>query len=359
MLLLAERLPRQSFDITFILLWERGAWADQADAMGIPVHVLGLRPPTRGGLRPRDVIVVARAIRTYLALVRHADIVDAWLVPSYTFAAFLQPLARVPVLMAGHRGSLALYEGKSWYRRAAAKWALRHVDALVANSQAGAAELIDREQIDPRRVHVVTNAVVPFEAPPPERQRRRSAWGFSADQIVVGCVANYKPGKGLGSLVEAAASLRDRAPAIRFVLVGEGPLRETLQRQIRNHDLETIVVLNGKAEDARLLYPAFDIAVQASDSEGTPNVVLEAAAAGLAIVATAVGGTPEFVRSGVDGLLVPSGDADRLAAAILRLAVDPALRARLAHNAQARSSEYSGQRLTERTAALYQQLAKV
>ena len=82
-------------------------------------------------------------------------------------------------------------------------------------------------------------------------------------------------------------------------------------------------MLNGRAADARALYPAFDIYVQASESEGLPNAVLEAAACGLPIVATAVGGTTEILTSDIDGVLVPKGDRERLASAIAEVADDP------------------------------------
>lgn len=357
MLLLAELLPRPAFELSFILMWERGAWAAEADALGIPIHVLGLRPAGQGGLRLRDGFAVARAAWRYVALTRQADIVDAWLVPSYTFAAFLQPLARVPVLVAGRRGLMGLYERKPWFRRAAAAWASRRVDAVVANSHAAATEAIDREHISPAKMHVIPNAVLPVTTSAAERASRREAWGYLGDEIVVGCVANYKSGKGLETLVGAARDLRDRAPALRYVLVGEGPLRPALERQIAQDDLGSVVRLDGWADDARFLYPAFDILVQASESEGMPNVVLEAAAAGLPIVATAVGGTPEIVTPETDGILVPSGDTERLAAAILRLAMDPDLRSRLGRGALDRSRAFSGAQLAERTATLYRALA--
>ncbi len=105
------------------------------------------------------------------------------------------------------------------------------------------------------------------------------------------------------------------------------------------------------------MYGAFDIAVQASDSEGLPNVVLEAAAAGLPIIATAVGGTAEILTHGVDGILVPKGDQPALSDAIADLAADPASRHRLGIAARARAEAFSVARLAEQTGALYQRLA--
>lgn len=355
MLLLAELLPRSAFDVSFILMWERGAWAAEADALGVPVHVLGLRPPG-SSLRPRNAIAAARAIRQYLVLARQIDIVDAWLIPSYTFAALLQPIARVPVVIAGHRGLMGLYERKPWYRRAAASWAVRHVDAVVANSNSAAKEAIEQEGIDPARVELIPNAVLQIDTDHTDRGRQRLAWGFGPDEVVVGCVANYKPGKGLETLVEIAARSRATAPHLRYVLIGEGPLHERLERQIADYDLGSIVILHGAADDARRLLPALDIAVQASNSEGLPNAVLEACAAGLAIVATAVGGTTDILTDGVDGIVVPQTDTAALEAAILYLATDGESRARLGAAALVRSGAFSVARLTDATATLYERL---
>lgn len=352
MLILAAMLPKPRFDIRFIALSERGAWADHADALGVPVHELGL---TRS-VCPRHLrcaISAARALRRYVALTRQVDVVDAWLVPSFTFAGFAQPFARVPVVLAGRRSLLDLYDGKPWYRRAAAAWATRQMDAVVANSQAARREAIEREHIDPTRVVLIPNAVIPIDVEPADRDRRRMGWGFAPDDIVVGCVANYKLGKGLETLIEVAGRLRERAPKLRYVLVGEGPLRGALQAAIDHADLRSIVVLNGSVGDARHLYPTFDIAVQTSASEGLPNAVLEAASAGLPIVATAVGGTPEIIATPDDGMLIRPSDPAALEAAILRLAEDPELRRTMSRGARARASEFSATRLVDATAALY------
>jgi glycosyltransferase involved in cell wall biosynthesis len=356
MLLLAATLPRPEFEVRFILLWERGPWAAQAEALGLRIDVLGLRPQDCAGLRPRCLMAALRAVRQYLVLARRVDIVDAWLVPSYTFAGFAQPLARVPVLIAGRRSLLGHYREKPWYRRAAAGWATRLTRAVVANSRAAGEEAISQEGVPPNRVHVIPNAVIPANPSPGERDRRRHAWGFGPDDLVVGCVANYRPGKGLDHLLEVASRLRPSVPGLRFVLVGEGPLREHLAAEIHERHLGPIVVLNGTEVDARNVYPAFEIVVQASDSEGLPNVILEAASAGRAIVATDVGGTRDVLTNDRDGLLVAAGDVDALAQAVLRLTTDADLRRRLGAAAQRRSEAFSAEHLAGQTAALYRQL---
>lgn len=354
MLTLAALLPRSAFDVRFVLLWQRGPWADRAEALGASVEVLGLH---RGRcLRPRCLLAVARAIVRYVRLVRDVDLVDAWLVPAYTFAGLLQPIARAPVLIAGRRSMADVYRHKPWYRRLAARLATRAVAAVVANSTTAAHEAIAEEGLPRERVHVIPNGVAPMEAGASERSDIRREWAVGEDDIVVGCVSNLKPGKGVDDLVRLAADVHRDAPNLRFVLVGGGPMRSQLAALIEQLGLPGIVVLHGPEPDARRLYPAFDVVAHVSASEGLPNVVLEAAAAGRPIVATAVGGTTDVLTSEVNGLLVPYGDGPRLREAILRLAHDPALRDRLGAAARARSADFSPQRLVESTARLYREL---
>jgi glycosyltransferase involved in cell wall biosynthesis len=207
------------------------------------------------------------------------------------------------------------------------------------------------------RVHVIPNAVLPAASSPADRQRYRAAWGFTAGEFVVGCVANYRPEKGLDMLIDAALRLHDLVPELRIVLVGEGPLRDELAGTIHGRGLDSVFRLHGAEPDARRVYTAFDSLVQASRTEGLPNVILEAAAAGLPIVATAVGGTAEVLTADRNALLVKQGDAGGMAVAIRRLAENPDLRERLGRAARDRAAEFSVERLVTATTALYLGLA--
>lgn len=356
-LLLAERLPRPEFEVRFVCLLERGAWASRVESLGIPVDVLGLSRPTRL-VDPRWAIDGLRASGRYRRLVRNADIVDAWLAPSFTYAALNQPLARVPVLIAGRRSMSHLYAGKLPVRRALTSWAARRADAVVANSQAAAREVVDGDGVPRERVVVIPNAVVTVELEAAKIARQRQAWGFGGDELVVGCVANYKPGKGLETLLEVAVRIHAEAPRLRYVLVGDGPSRDSLDKAIDRLGLRSIVLLAGRVDDARTLYPSFDIAVQTSSSEGLPNAVLEAAAAGRPIVATNVGGTAEVIDTAERGVLVRPEDPDELGRALLRLAADPTLRDAMGRAALERSADFSVARLVDTTSDLYRRLLR-
>jgi glycosyltransferase involved in cell wall biosynthesis len=357
MVMLAAGLPSDLFEVRFILLSDRGPLADQAEAVGARVDLLGLPQRDCTPLRAQCFTSAVRALRRYRALTADVDVVDAWLGPAMTFAMLAQPLARVPTLLGGRRSLGDLYGAKPWYRRAAVSAAARRMDAIVANSRVAAAELVVQDRVAPHRIHVIPNAVLPAFSSTEDRLRYRDGWGFSGDAFVVGCVANLKAEKGLGLLIDVAARLREHRPELRFIIVGEGPLRPSLEANIRRRQLEPIFRLHGAEPDARVVYPAFDVCVQASETEGLPNVILEAAAAALPIVATSVGGTTEIVTTELNALLVESGDAAALASAIDRMATDPKLRERLGNAARVRAADFSAERLVKATASLYLRLA--
>ena len=356
MLILAQTLAKSSFEVRFLLLSARGVLVDEAEAAGARVHVLGLDRAHCAGIGLRCLPMALRALRRYRALTADVDIVDAWLIPSMIFAALAQPFARGPVLLGGRRSLGDVYATKSRVRRLLATVAARRMTVIVANSRIAAGEARQIDGIGAERIRVIPNAVLPASGHTERRASARAGWRFDDSQVVVGCVGNYKPGKGLLSLLTVADQLRQERPELRYVLVGEGPLRSDLEDGIERLALHDIVVLHGRDADARSLYGSFDIYVQASDSEGLPNVILEAAASGLPIVATAVGGTSEILTSNVDGILVAKGDVHGLASAVSELAADPGLRDRLGRAALARSADYAPARLAESTAALYRGL---
>jgi glycosyltransferase involved in cell wall biosynthesis len=355
MVLLAEHLPRPRFDVRFILLSERGLLAESVEALGVRVDVLGL-PRGCSPFHPRCALAAIGALRRYRAIVRNVDVVDAWLAPALTFATAARPFARPPVLLGGRRWLTDLYRSKPWYRRAITSASARLADAVVTNSAAAARELVDHDGVQPEKVRVIPNAVLPATSSVDDRLAARAMWDAREGDLVVGCVANLKPEKGHQTMLTVAAAMRRSRPNVRFVFVGGGQLRQQLARAIERDGLRGMVWLHGAEPDARRLYGAFDIVVQASDSEGLPNVVLEAAAAGLPIVATAVGGTGEIVTDEVDGLLVRPRDANAMREALERLFDDPALRARLGAAAQRRAGDFSPERLVDATGELYESL---
>jgi glycosyltransferase involved in cell wall biosynthesis len=194
------------------------------------------------------------------------------------------------------------------------RFCLRWMDRVVCLSRAQADQVL-RAGVRPERVLVVPNAVDPERYVDPDlRYRTRLARVFRQPRTrIIGTVGRLSPERGFDILIAAAEIVMQRAPRTGFVIFGEGPCRSALLRQINASGLAGDVVLTGFRTDLDRFVPFFDLLVLPSFTECLPNVVLEAFASGIPVVATAVGGAPELIEDGVNGYLVPPGDPQELA----------------------------------------------
>jgi glycosyltransferase involved in cell wall biosynthesis len=178
------------------------------------------------------------------------------------------------------------------------------------------------------------------------------------DAPIVGNVAALVPHKGQRHLIEAAAIVVKKVPDARFVIAGEGPLRATLERQIKEHRLEKHVFLAGFRPDILSVHKAFDVFVMSSVTEGLGTSLLDAMACGKPIVATRAGGMPEVVVDGQTGLLVEPRDDAGMADAIVALLRDEGLRRRMGAAGQTRAhARFSAERMVQETLAAYERVA--
>ena len=152
----------------------------------------------------------------------------------------------------------------------------------------------------------------------------RRRLGVPDDAAVIGLVARFRPSKDHATLLRAFARLAPDYPRLHLALVGDGPLEPTLRRLAAELGVADRVVFAGPVPGALRPQIAFDVAVLSSTAEGFPNVVVEALAAGVPVVATDVGGVRDSVEDGRTGLLVPPRDPEALAQAVARLLADPA-----------------------------------
>jgi glycosyltransferase involved in cell wall biosynthesis len=196
---------------------------------------------------------------------------------------------------------------------------LPKMDAVVCVSHAQAAK-IRRAGVPSGRVFVIHDAVEPERFSSPDLSYRYKARAFlprRADRLVL-AAGRLSPEKGFCDLVEAAAVVARTDPSVGFVLFGNGRLRPALSRQIAERGIENTFRLAGFRSDLDKFLPHFDLTVLPSYTEGLPNIVLESFAAGVPVVATAVGGTPELVEHGGNGYLVQPRQPGHLADGILK-----------------------------------------
>lgn len=211
----------------------------------------------------------------------------------------------------------------------------------------------------PDRVTVLLNGIDPstFRRDVESVPAVREELGFGRHEMVIGSVGRLEPQKRFDLLMEAFAQLSRTFEQLRLVIVGDGSLREELTRLAERLQLGPRCRLLGHREDISRLHHAFDLFVQSSTYEGTPNAVLEAMALETPLVATDVGGTSELVTPDVHGLIVPPGSVAALHAAVERILADPEAAHRRAAAARQRIEvELSFEARTRRLEAIYFQL---
>lgn len=230
------------------------------------------------------------------------------------------------------------------------RFLLPRVTRAVACSEAVRASFL--ENVPDAGIETIPNGVDPPKVL--DRRDARAKLGCEGDALLVGAVGRLVEEKGLATLIAALAQVvRESVQQVRLVILGEGPLRPTLEAAVREAGLAGVVALPGFRPDAPQLLKAFDVIVVSSVNEGLSMALLEAMAAGRCVVATNVGGNADAVRHRQEGLLVPPRDPSGLAAALRRVVEDPGLRARLG-NAAAR--RFQRRFTADRMAAAYERL---
>jgi len=239
----------------------------------------------------------------------------------------------------------------------------RLVDRYIAVSGANASYLQREKGLPAHKIRTIRNGVdvARFDRCRCQPTDPRASLGIAPGEMLLVCAARLEPQKGHAVLLEAIARLpRRRGPKLRLVCLGEGRLRSQLQLQAQQLGLGETVLFPGYCPQIEAWLAVADIFVLPSLYEGLPLSVMEAAAAGCAIVATAVDGTPEVLADGCDGLLVPPGNPEALGQALLRLMADAGLRQALGERARQRArEEFDQARQIAATSALYLELGHV
>ncbi len=190
-----------------------------------------------------------------------------------------------------------------------------------------------------------------------DRWVTRKELGIDAETCLIGTIGRLTPVKGLSYLLQAVPILLRLRANVKLLIVGDGAIRKDLEAQARDLGIGENVVFLGHREDTLELMQALDIFVLPSLSEGIPMALLEAMAASRAVVASRVGGIPEIVDDGVEGILVEPMDATRLAESCLRLIDSPETAMKMGEQARKKVlQEFSAMAMADRVAGLYKEL---
>lgn len=291
-----------------------------------------------------------RSLRTRLNLRRYLRDHQVQVAHAFDFYANLTmipaaKLARVPVIIGSHRQLGDLMTAAQFRAQTAA---FRWCDAVVCNSQAAADRLL-AAGLPPAKIAVIGNAL-PDEAFSDAPAALPKRPGVVRVCMVARMNHRYKNHSGF---LRIAAQIRQHLPNAEFVLVGDGPLRPELEREAANLSLGSSAIFMGDRQDMRAVLASVDVAVNTSDSESLSNVILEAMAARLPVVAYNVGGNSELLND-QRGALISSGDEPAFAGAVAKLLADSNLRERMGHNAfEFAQQNFSLDRVRRRYADLY------
>lgn len=327
----AEHLDRDRFDLRVICMKPDGRLVERYRAIDVPVIHLPIK-----SLHGWTMATAGRQFASYLREER-IQVVHAHDMYSNIFAVPWARVARTPVVVASRRW---------WYTLPSVKLrlgntvAFRLASAVLANSARVAASVQAADGVSPGRIRVVPNFAddSAFEALSGEtRRRRRHELGIADDRVVIGCVARLVPVKDHATLFRACALARAAHPSIHLLVVGDGPCRRQLEDLARELEIGDGVTFAGERTDGLNYHQLCDVSALASVSEGFPNTLVEAMAAGRPVVATAVGGSIDAVVDGVTGILVKPSDVTELAEGLIRLVTSAVLRERMGLAGQQRA----------------------
>jgi glycosyltransferase involved in cell wall biosynthesis len=235
----------------------------------------------------------------------------------------------------------------------------RLADRLIAVSEEVREYQLRYTFIPPEKIVTIDNGVDMrrFDGKEEAGRAVRAEFGIAPDAPLVGMIGRLTEQKDHATFLQAVGHIRAALPKTRFLVVGDGPLRENLIEQARSLKLDDAVIFAGLRSDIPAVMAALDVLVFSSRWEGLPVTLLEGMAAAKPVVSTAVGGVPGVVGEGESALLVPAGMASVLADAVVRVLRDPALAQKLSALARARVREkYSLDSMLDRTLALYEEL---
>jgi len=263
-------------------------------------------------------------------------------------------LAKVPIRVISRRVNFPLKKNILSRRKYT-----KNVDAIIAISD-GVKNVLVGGGIDAKLIRVIPDGIdFALYEDKTSKDYLRKELSFAPDDFLVGIVAQLSDDKGHEYLIQASKHLREHTPKIKIIIVGEGPLRLELNKQVEEIQGEDMVFFLGFREDILQILNSLDVFVLSSDHEGLGSIIMDAMACRLPVVATRVGGIPEVVDHQKTGLLVPPQRPKSLAKAILKMYEDREFAHRLGKKGYEEvHQKFSAQSMASKAIDLYEELAK-
>lgn len=309
--LLAE-LDRDQYDLQVVCLYNGdGAIANKIRALDIPVY----------DLRMHNKFRLDAFLRLYSYLrQKRPFILHTWMFHANIPGRIIGRIARVPIIISAER----TMGQEHAIRLRLNRWTSRMANRVICVSQTVADYAIQQIGIPAAKISTIPNGIDPANfLHMPDQAGARRKLRLPLHVPIVAAVGRPRPVKGYSYLIEAWRQISVQFPQAHLVFLGDGPDRTQLAQMVMEYGLDASVLFLGDWDNIPHLLPAFDLFALPSLHEGMSNAALEAMTAGLPVVATAVGGTPEIVIHEQTGVLVPSANVDALAEGLLQLLADP------------------------------------
>ena len=341
LMLLATGLPRDEFDPHVCVLTRTGPYEAELRQAAVPVTVTGKSLKA-------DPAAFFKLKRHIAAL--KPDLVHTWLFAANSYGRAAALAAGVKRLIAAER---CVDPWKVWHELAIDRWLARRTDRIVVNSS-GIRDFYVRHGLAEEKFVVIPNGIPPPEPSGVSRSELLAELGLPLQARLIGAVGRLWPQKRIKDLIWAADLLKVIRDDVYLMIAGDGPHRQRLEQFQRQVRIEDKVRFLGHRSDVPRLMPHFDVLWLASEYEGLPNVVMEAMAAGVPVVATDISGNRDLVVPGETGYLVPVGDRAAFARQANKLLDDAALSRRFGEAGRRRIlTEFTVERMIERHAQLY------
>ncbi len=322
--------------------------AAELKAMGVEVIDLQMLPKWR----------LDKLFRLYGELRQNRpDILHCWMIHSNIIGRVIGKMADVPKIIVSRRSDK---NGSQW-ATVLNRWLVNWSDGIIAVSESTKRAELAETGIQCERVTVVPNGINAgqFSQTPSaaDRQALRAELGYDDQIFLIGSVGRLTEAKGYPDLITAFKTVSQQMPKARLLIAGKGNLEPELKQLAQAIGVGEKVQFPGVRSDIPQLLNAFDTFAFSSHWEGMPNALMEAMAAGLPCVATAVSAAPELIDDGTHGILVQPKEPDLLATAILQLAEDKQAADRLGQAARQRIfSEFTLENTAQKTISVYQKV---
>jgi glycosyltransferase involved in cell wall biosynthesis len=315
-----------------------------------PLYARGT-PPVNLGLTGRPGVGALLKVRRHIAQVQ-PQIVHTHLGTSDVVGALTARSLRVPMVTTIHAMDWSASRSYDLKRRLVKLCAAR----VIAVSDSARERYLERGWARPDQIATIHNGMDVVPAPGSGSEVRRE-FGLDPDALVVGMVSGLRPEKGHDVAIEAIARLLERYPQLRLLIVGQGHLRDEIERHAST-TLGNAVIFAGGRPDVMRVFDAIDICLHPSRADAFPTTLIEAMAAEVPVVATAVGGIPEIVTDGITGLLAPAPPSAPAVSELLRALLEDPQRRRMLAEAGRREylERFTADPWVKRTRELYDEV---